>query len=405
MSVHVARQPILDRKLRLHAYELLFRASEHAREAGRYDPNMMASRVILAAMGDIGLDGLVGPHRAFVNMTRDLLLSNAHEVLPPQSTVVELLEDVPPDDEVLAAVKRLRRRGYGVALDDFVYRPEMEPLVALADIVKIDVLGVDPDAVAEVVERLRPAGAKLLAERVETHEVFAFCKQLGFEYYQGYFFARPQLVSSREVPSNKLTALELLRLIHDPRADFDELEEVIARDVAVSYKLLKHLNSPLTGLRREVRSIREALVMLGERHLRKWASLVVFSSVGDGKSTELLRSSQLRARMCESLAEARDRPDTPPAAAFTAGLFSLLDAMLDQPMDQAISPLGLGDDLSSALTSGVGPVGDLLRLTHAWERADWDSVARLRRVMDLDDEVIRRCAFDAFQWANTLEGL
>jgi c-di-GMP phosphodiesterase len=400
VDVHVARQPILDRSLRLYGYELLFRPSGTARSAGDMDPNLMASQVILGALGEIGLEGLVGQHLAFVNMTRDLLVSGAHEVLPVESTVIELLEDVPADDDVVEAVRDLKRRGYIIALDDFIFAPELEPLVELADIVKLDVLDVDPAEVERAVEQLRPYGVKLLAERVETHEVFARCRDLGFDYFQGYFFARPQIVHGRSLPNGQVSALELLRLLNDPGTEFDELEAVVSRDVSLSYRLLRHLNSPALGLRRRITSIREALVLLGERNVRKWATLVVFGTVGGSKPSALIKSAQVRARMCEQLANAGERVQG--AAAFTAGLFSLLDALLDRPIELAIEPLGLDAELRVALTDLRGPLGDLLAVTLAWECGDWEQVAVLRERVDLADEVLRRCAFDAFQWVEAL---
>ncbi len=401
VDFHVARQPILDRRLRLYAYELLFRPTATAQSAGTLDPTLMASRVILGALGDIGLEGLVGEHRAFVNMTRDLLLSAAHEVLPPDATVIELLEDIPADDEVLEAVAGLKRRGYRIALDDFVYHPNLEPLVKLADIIKLDVLEVSPEDVERAVELLRPYGVALLAERVETHEVFRRCRDLGFDYFQGYFFARPEIVAGRRLPQGQLTALELLRLLNDPETGFDEIEAVVSRDMSLSYRLLRHLNSPVMGLRRRVTSIREALVLLGERNVRKWANLVVFSSVGVDKPSELLKSAQVRARMCEQLADSVEG-DVAPAMAFTAGLFSLLDALLDRPMEAALEPLGLTGELHTALVGGGGPLGDLLGVTLAWERGDWADVATLRARVRVDEGVLRRCAFDAFQWVEAL---
>ena len=402
MDVHVARQPILDHDLRLFGYELLFRESDTSNSAAPLDPSLMASRVILSALGDIGLESLVGTHRAFVNTSRELLLSTAHEVLPPRSVVVELLETAPPDAEVLEAVTRLKERGYLIALDDFVYRPGFAPLLDLVDVVKLDVLDADLDRVADTVQTLSQFDVALLAERVETHDVFTRCRDLGFTYFQGYFFARPQLVTARQVPQNKATALELLRLLNDPATTAVELEEVIGRDVSLSYKLLRHLNSSAMALRRRVTSIREALVMLGEHNLRKWASLVVFSTVSEDKPSELLRSAHVRARMCEALARAADHEAVGSATAFTAGLFSLLDAMLDQPMEQALEPLGLTAELHAALVHHLGLLGELLRLTLAWERGDWDTVAHARLMIQLDDQVLRRSAFEAFQWVESL---
>lgn len=399
MDIFVARQPILDRAQALFAYELLFRASADAAGAGGADGNHMASHVILSAMGDIGLDRLVGQRRAFVNVTRDILLGALPEVLPPDVAVIEILESIEPDRQVVAAVTRLRELGYLIALDDFEYHPRYHPLLELADVVKLDVLDGDLERVERVLPFLDRFDVALLAERVETHEVFRRCHDLGFDYFQGYFFARPQTVSGHGIPHDKITALRLLRVLNDAGATFGDIEKVISTDVSLSYKLLRYINSPLCGLRQPVRSIREALVLLGLDRLRKWASLVVFSHAGQGKPSELVRSAQLRARLCEQLAPAAS---VPAPTAFTVGLFSRLDALLDQPMKSAVAPLGLGDDITAALLAGRGPLGSLLRLAAAWERADWAAVEQARATLRIPPEALRSAALDAGEWVETL---
>lgn len=403
MEAYVARQPILDEKLELYAYELLYRPHKTAQAANVLDPNVAASQVIVGALTNIGLDELIGGARAFVNITGNLLASGIGDLLPPDRTVVELLEHVEPTPEVVEAVRTLKQRGYRVALDDFEYHPRFEPLLQLADVIKLDVLNRSPAEIAASIEPLRANGRgdrlELLAERVETHAVFEACRDLGCTLFQGYFFSRPHTVTGRDIPASKVAALRLLGALNDPSAEFSDFEAVFRTDVSLSYKLLRYLNSPANGLRREVSSIQQALVLLGVNNLRKWASLVLFCESAEEKPPALVQGALSRARFCEHLARHVDLEAT---SAFTVGMFSLLDALLDRPKEEVLARLPLDAAVDRALREGEGKLGSLLQLARAWERGDWPGVETARAVLGLDPDAATEAYVEAARWAGEM---
>ena len=280
--------------------------------------------------------------------------------------VLEILEDVEPDEEVLQATKRLKGAGYTIALDDFTYDPSFDPLIELADVVKIEALGRSTAELREVAARIRRfPGTRLLAEKVETHAQLAACRDMGFELFQGYVLCEPQVVRGRTMAPANVERLRLISDLLDPALEFEELERIIGRDVALSYKLLRYINSALFGFRRTLGSVRDALTMLGVEAIRRWVTLIVLASREDAPS-ELVVLGLARAQMCEALApRASDG-----AAHFMTGLFSVLDAILDAPMDDLLGQLPLDPSIANALRHGAGEKGAVLRGVLAFERAD-----------------------------------
>ncbi len=388
----IARQPIFDRDARVYAYELLFRATDGPTSAGAVNGDQATSQVLWNTFTVFGLDSLVGEARAFINFTRELLLDDNPLPLPPDRVVIEILEDVAVDADLVAAVGRLVERGYTIALDDFAYHESWQPLVDLAHVVKLDVMALGPDALRDHVARLRPLGLKMLAEKVETREELEALRDLGFDYFQGFFLARPTVVRGRRTPANRIAVLQLIARLNRPDVEVKEVEALISRDVAMSYKLLRYINSALFALPREVASIRQAVVFLGLKAIRRWASLIAMSGFDD-KPTELLVIAMQRARMCQNLAEAAGLPE--PESHFTVGLFSALDAVLDMPMEQVVEELPLGDDTRAALLERTGPYGPTLACTLAYEGQDWPRVT----LPGLADDAIRDAYLQATAWS------
>ncbi len=369
LDVFVGRQPIYDRRLNVVAYELLFRSGEQ-NQAGVLDGDRATSQVVLNTFLEIGLDTIVGRKRAFFNLTRDFILQDYSQVFPADRVVMEVLEDVRVDDELITAVRNLSARGYTIALDDFIYHDSLRPLVEIADIIKVDILALDRPTLKAHVDLLRQYDVKLLAEKVETRDDFDHCKALGFDYFQGYFFCKPEVIKGHRVP-NRLLTLQLLAKLQDPETDFGEMEEIVSRDVALSYKLLRMINSAFYGLPRQVDSIHQALLMLGTKFISSWVSLIILADL-DGKPDELMRTAMVRAKMCELLAQASGRRSK--ERFFTVGLFSALDALMDSPMDEILQSLPLSDDVKAALLRQEGDLGEALRCTLAYERANWQEV-------------------------------
>lgn len=361
--VFVGRQPIFDRQLEVHAYELLYRSGQSAQAAGALDGDRATATVMLNSLLEIGLDRLVGDRPAYVNMTRGLLLSADTLPFPPGRVTLEVLEDVEADTPIVDAVRRLSQAGFEIALDDFVLTPQVMPLVELADVIKIDVMATDRARLPEQLKFLRRFDVKLLAEKVETQADFTQCRDLGFDYFQGYFFCRPTVVNAQRLPDNRLATVRLLAELQDPEADIDRLETLISQNVGLGYKLLRYVNSAAVGMRRRMTAIREAIVVLGLTTIRSLAALMTISEVDD-KPSELIKVAMTRARACQQLAEACGGDK---AMYFTIGLLSVLDALLDAPMAAVLEPLPLGEEVKTALLERSGRAGEVLAAVVAFQ--------------------------------------
>ena len=399
-DVFVARQPIYNRSLDVVAYELLFRDRDGG-HAVITDPEAATSKVILNSFTEIGLENIVGNRKAFINVSKRFLLEGSStllDLLPANRIVLELLEDVDPDEELLEVLRQLSARRYTLALDDFTYDDSLQCLVDVARIIKLDLVALDRATVEEHVDRLRPHGLKLLAEKVETHEDFEFAKGVGFDYYQGYFFCKPKTISGRSVATNQLIKLRLVSQLQAADVGFDELEDIISCDVGLSYRLLRYINSAFFSLPREVASIRQALVLLGQRNIRKWATLLVLADVDNEKPQELMVTGLIRARMCELVGEARGGLDAD--TYFTTGLFSVVDAMMDSTMEAILEELPLSEEIRQALLEHDGPAGEVLHAVLAFERGEIGEVAERLR----ESAPLQAAYLEAVAWAREVSG-
>lgn len=392
-DVFIGRQPIYDKKLRVMAYELLFRDSESNR-ASFHDGDQATSAVILNTFTEFGLERIVGQHLAFINLTRGFLLGEYPLPLSSERVVLEILEDIHVDDEIIAAVRGLAKNGFAIALDDFIYHPDLQPLVDVADYIKLDVLDMDRQTIREHVALLRRQPLKLLAEKVETQDDFAFCQELGFDYFQGYFFCKPNIIKGHRTPTNQLAMLRLLSKLNNPDIPLEELEALIIQDVALTYRLLRYINSAQFATNRNIDSVRKALLMLGLKTLRSLASLVVMSRVDD-KPSELVTTALVRARLCEQLA--KHLGETQLDRYFTAGLFSILDALLDLSMDDILDALPLANEIKAALLHHEGELGRVLHCAVAYEQGDWSEVD-----CTLDAGRLREIYLEAIGWADEI---
>ncbi len=374
VEVFVARQPIFDRSARVFGYELLHRSGlqNHYTSA---NGSAASLSVIDSTFSVLGMDVTSCGRRPFVNFTRQLLVGDFAFLLPTH-VVVEVLENVSPDEDVMAACWRLKRAGYTLAIDDFSLDDPRRALADMADIVKIDFRLTAPAAQVHELERLRRRGVALLAEKVETEEEYQVARGLGYTYFQGYFFGRPVIVTGRSIPATKIAGLKLLQSIHRPDADLDELYQIIKDDVALSYKLLRFINSVIFGFRQRINNLRQAVVLLGVSGTRKWASMIIVSDLGHDRPPELVVESVMRARFCEGLAEASELKGRAPDL-FLLGLFSLIDSLVGRPMAEVLGELPIDPEIHDALVGGRNPLRDVLDLVVAYEHADWESLGSL----------------------------
>jgi EAL and modified HD-GYP domain-containing signal transduction protein len=395
--VFVARQPIFDINKGVHAYELLFRSGleNHYRST---NPDASTLGVISSMFVEIGLDELTGGRPAFINFTRNLLLEDVARLLSPDLVTIEILEDVAADEEVLQACRKLKDSGFRLALDDFVLAHSGNPLLDVADIVKVDFAGTMPEDRRRIVEDLASRRIVPLAEKVETQEEFAEAAQAGFTYFQGYFFSKPSIRQGKALMSTKLAHLRMMEQLNRPEISIDELERIVKQDVPLSYKLLRFISSAWFGLRHQITSVRHALTWLGSREIRKWYYLVCLRDMGCDKPGELLVRALTRARMAEALAQHVGMPRQAQEL-FLAGMFSLVDVLLDTPMPELVDRLPLSQEIKSALVGQPSPMRQVLDLLTAYERADWDAfaaqAASLRLNADLVPDIFRK----SLKWA------
>lgn len=364
IDIYLGRQPIFNRKMNVIGYELLFRGDAHNNNAQILGGDTASAEVMMNAFGEFGIKDLVGRHRGFINFTEGLLLRENQPFFPKDKVVIEVLEDVKVTPVLIESLEKLKQKGFLIALDDYVFNPELQPLERFADIIKVEIHEVGPKQLIEHSKRLRAQGIKLLAEKVETREQFEYCAKLGFDYFQGYFFAKPQIIAGRRLPTAKLTVLELLSNVYDPEVDMHKLSDIIGRDVALSQKLLKFV-ADTASENVHIHSIHDAVLRFGLNRLKSWASMLVLAGVDD-KPLELLKTSLLHAKFCELYGEKFSRHAK--ESFFTVGLFSCLDAVMDTEMKTLLEKLHLDESICKALLAEQGELGLALKTVRAMEQ-------------------------------------
>lgn len=392
----MARQPIFDRGKHVVGYELLFRSSL-SNVFSHHDQDQASIQMMDTTLLGFGLDSLVGKVPGYFNVTRDVLIRELYAALPKDRAVIEVLESVEPDEEVIAACRAVKRSGYRLALDDFVLRADYEPLIALADTIKVDFLATKGATRGVVAGQFIPRGIELLAEKVETHADFEEASELGYTLFQGYFFCKPEMLSGKDIPSVKSTCLRFIQELHRPELDYDRLEAVIKSEVSLSVKLLRYLNSAGFGWRHEVTTIRQALRILGERPMKKWASLVALTLLGDDKPVELVVTSMVRAQFCEQIGLAGALPGRE-ADLFLAGLLSTLDALLDRPMEDVLSQMAVPADIRSTLLGEPTRLSQILALAIAYDRGDWVRVSTIAKSVGVAERTLPELYRESIEW-------
>ena len=395
----LARQPILDRKQEVYAYELLFRDGIQNSCDG-LNPEL-ASTSVLDTSFLIGLEKINEGRRMFINCPRDFLLRGYVSLFPRDAVVVEILETVRPDQEVVDACRLLKHEGFLIALDDFVDTPDWAPLIALADFIKVDFRLTDREKQHELAVRYGRRGIRMLAEKVETQEEFVDGMAMGYSLFQGYFFCRPQIMQHHDLPSFKLAYLELLRAATASELDIGALALKIKQEASLTFRLLRYLNSAAFGLRSEIHSIPHALSLLGERELRKWIAVVSVGVMADGKPGELMTVPLVRGRFCELLAPLAGMPDHSNDL-FLMGLLSVMDAILDQPLETILAELPVPHEIKDALLARSGLYRKLLDIAIAYESADWEKVNTLVEVMGIKNEQVPALYVSALDWSSAL---
>jgi EAL and modified HD-GYP domain-containing signal transduction protein len=389
----VGRQPIYREGVQVCGYELFSSKDELKLAPLATDP--VAANALLNDFIDIGIEQVAGPDPGFVSVTHEFLLSDYRSSLPKNSVVLQVPAATPANNDVLNSICGLVAEGYSIALNHFVYNDELRPMIEAAEIVKLSVRDHDRFALAEQVHKLGPFDIRLLAEHVETESEYLYCKDLGFDYFEGYFFSKPRFSNKTALPANRLSTLHLLSKLQEPDISLDELEYAVGQDVAMSYRILRYLNSATLALPRQIDSIRHAVMMVGTNLIRNWASVLLLESIED-KPRELMVMAMVRAYMCKQLGAAMGAKNLDQF--FTVGLFSLLDTLLDRPMPMVLDDLPLIDPVKNALLNRAGLMGAALKCVEAYERCDWDQAS----CMNLDPKKIREAYLNAVAWSRAV---
>jgi len=396
----IARQPIFDLNNKVNAYEILFRSGlDNYFDCDNADH--AAASVIVDSTLLFDLNEMTNNTKAFFNCTATVLKQDSLLTLPPKQVVIEILEDVKPTPDIITACQKLKGHGYTLALDDFVYHEDFEPLLNLVDIVKVDFLLSDAAEQERLAQVLIPRGKTMLAEKVETLEVYEHAKAMGYRLFQGYYFARPVILSRQDIPTNKLQFLQILKEIHSPNVEFKKLATIIQSEVSLSYKLLKLINSAAFSLRYKVTSILQALSLLGLREIRSWISFLSIMSMADDKPTELVVSSLIRAKLCDQLSEPLNLPEHQ-SNLFLLGLFSLLDVLMSRPIEEILQEITVDDDLLAALSGEAGKLRNILDLVIAIEKGQWEQVSDLAKTLQLDEAILANVYIEAIKWAQNV---
>jgi len=399
VDVLVARQAIFDRRREVYAYELLFRSDAARNQFDGTEAATATLQVLSNSLLSIGAEKLLGGKKAFVNFDHRLLSTRVHLALPRESLVIEILETVIPTADLVALCRSIRDDGYSLALDDFTDGREFADLARLASVIKIDMRQSSQQEQEQMLRTYQPRGVLMLAEKVETHAEFEWALKAGYDLFQGYFFARPVIVRSQHIPAVKTTCLQLLREMQKCDLNFTNLQSLIRGDLSLTFQLLRYVNSALFAREDKIDSIATALAALGEENIRRWVALATLPTLATNKPGELVKLSLVRARFCERLAQLSHYEDS--NQAFLMGLFSLIDALVDQPIAEALQSIQLEGKVANILL-GHGAKQDLLtslfELISAYEPGNWDEVERLSSKCGILPAEVGQAYLDATSW-------
>lgn len=400
MDQYIARQPILNVHKRLYAYELLYRGAEPY-TLKDVSGNRATASLLSSTFLTRGIDEISGMRPCFINFTQELIERNLPAAFPKGQIVIEILEDVEPSKKVMSVCRKLHEDGYKIALDDFVYNRKFEPLLEIADIIKIDVRLTPLDTISRTLHRLNKYKVKLLAEKVETIADFEKANKLGFTYYQGYFFSKPERIEIRELSSVKVNLLRLLAEVTRKETTMEKLRDIISIDIAISYKLMRFLNSAYFYRLQEVKTVKHAIAYLGEKELRRFVLLVVISELASEQPGELTRLALVRAKFCELLGEISPHKAIS-GELFIMGLFSLLDTMLGAPMEKIMDKLPIGRRVKDALAQRSGLLAGFLKVSMAFERNQQRKISSLLLELKINPQQVPESYLTAVRYANGL---
>jgi c-di-GMP phosphodiesterase len=396
----IGRQPIMDLKQHIIGYELFFRHSAEAQTSEIEDGFKACINVLKNTTGEMDMTELLGDSLAFMNIDEKMLHSELLEILPPKRTVLEILRTVPASEAIIERCQALRQLGFHIALDNPHLNPDAEPLLAVADYIKIDIQSVKPDRLDWLFVQYNKGAVKLIAEKVESEQEFALCKEAGYQYFQGFYFAKPETLTAKVINPTFDSVLSLLNKVSQD-ADYDEIEAGFKKDAALSFKLLRYINSVGFGLSCEVQSINHALTILGSNQLYRWLTLLMVTAGENATPIALMKTAVTRGRLTELLGEGyfekKDRDNL-----FIVGTFSLLDAIVKMPIDEVLDKIQLPEPVAEAILTRQGVYGPFLQLSEACESADDERILALAESLQMHADKVNKCHLAALTWVDTL---
>lgn len=400
-NAFIGRQPILNRQQQIIGYELLFRLTGESSRADFSSDMQAGTSILINTLSNMGADWLVGNKLAFINVAESMLESNFLELLQPQRTVLEIVETTKPTAELLERLKDLRAQGFGIALDDFVLTPQSAQFLEFANYIKLDIQQVGLDPIPAISKELRKFPALQVAEKVETRDEFKQCMDIGLDSFQGFYFAHPETLSAKVINPSYANILNLLNMLRN-NAEIRDIETALKRDVALSFKLLRYINSAGFGLSCEIQSFRHAVTILGYQKLYRWLTLLLVTAGAEsGAAPALLKTAVTRGRLVELLGsnfhDGQEKDNL-----FLVGMFSLLDVLLDMPMEKVLETLILPDTVCDALLERSGVYGPYLELAEACEDPDMTEVPRLCDNLLISPEILNRAHVQALAWVEEL---
>jgi len=406
-EIFIGRQPIIDRHQQLFAYELLFRSSQQKNSAEVLDNLSATANVIMHAFADLGIEAALGAYKGFINCDETLLISDMLEALPSEKIVLEVLETVEVTPAIVERCKELKARGFTIALDDFIkYEDRYKPLLEIVEIVKVDILPLDRAALAEATRALKKWPLMLLAEKVDSQEQAEHCHKLGYELFQGYYFAKPTIIAGKKLSLSQMALLQLLGLVLAD-GEIHEIEKVLKHEPGLTMNLMRLTNSVATGAPTKVTSMRHAITVLGMRQLQRWLQILLYTNPAGGNTSvasPLLQLAATRGRLMELLAgKLRQRDRALEDHAFMTGIMSLMPTLMGTPMEEILRTVNFGSDVREALESRDGMLGTMLSLTEALEGSDVQLCHDLTAALTgIDAGVVNACLTQALTWAGNI---
>lgn len=396
MDVYVARQPIFDSNNNSIGYELLFRNNLENKYTGQYG-DKSTLEVINNTFFTIGLNNVIAGKKAFINFSDTLLMSDFITALPSNNVFIEILETVEPTIEIIKRCKELKNKGYTLVLDDFVFHSKYNKLLDIVDIIKVDFTITTGEERKQIFDLVKNKKIEFLAEKVETKQEYLEAISYGYTYFQGYFFCKPEILTHKDIPANKMIYLRLIKELNSKEFHLDKLEELILKDASITYKLLKMINSSAFSIKHKVTSMRLAITMLGEDEMVKWLYMLVIRGIGIDNPNELITLSLERAKFCEQLAILSNNKDIA-FDAYLTGMLSTMDVILNLPIGKILDELLVGEDIKIALTKKSNTLGIIYMLVKNYEIGNWNMVMILSRDLNINKIDIRNTYFDVLSW-------